>query len=100
MNTNNYLNQLENAQWQPITDQIWDTIQIEGLDEEFNQDRTAWSFISLNVSQQDSDELRAYDPVAIDEWNGFDISLKEKFNLQMIDLIDYANGSVIIVKHE
>jgi hypothetical protein len=39
----------------------------------------------------------AYDDSAIEEFNRFDIALKQRYP-GMVDLIDYDNGTVTIVK--
>jgi hypothetical protein len=96
--TNSYLAQVPKLNWQPVNRSVWNTIQDEGLDEEQNAfNPTDWVMASLNIIPEDSQALQAYDDNAIEEFNRFDIALKQKFP-GLVDLIDYDRGTVTIVK--
>ena len=96
--TNSYLAQVTKLNWQPVNRRVWNTIQDEGLDEEQNEyDPKNWAMASLDISPEDAQALQAFDDNAIEEFNRFDIALKQKFP-GLVDLIDYDSGTVTIVK--
>ena len=96
--TNSYLAQVPRLNWQPVNKSVWSSIQDEGLDEEQDAfEPSNWVMASLNISPEDAQALQAYDDNAIEEFNRFDIALKQKFP-GLVDLIDYDRGTVTIVK--
>lgn len=96
--TNSYLAQVPRLNWQPVNRGVWSTIQDEGLDEEQDEhDPKNWVMAPLNISPEDAQALQAFDDNAIEEFNRFDIALKQKFP-GLVDLIDYDKGTVTIVK--
>ena len=96
--TNSYLAQVPKLNWQPVSKSVWSGIQDEGLDEEQDAfEPSNWVMASLNISPEDAQALQAYDDNAIEEFNRFDIALKQKFP-GLVDLIDYDRGTVTIVK--
>lgn len=96
--TSGYIAQIPNLNWQPINRRVWGTIQDEGLDEEQDAyDPSNWVMASLNISAEDAQALQAFDADAIEEFNRFDIALKQQFP-GLVDLIDYDRGTVTIVK--
>jgi len=96
--TSGYLGQIARLNWQPVTRSVWNSIQDEGLDEEQNAPNPAdWIMASLNITPEDARALMAFDRDAIEEFNRFDIALKQRYP-GMVDLIDYDNGTVTIVK--
>lgn len=96
--TSGYLGQIAKLNWQPVSRSVWNSIQDEGLDEEQDApNRDDWIMASLDITPQDATALMAYDDNAIEEFNRFDIALKQRYP-GMVDLIDYDNGTVTIVK--
>jgi len=96
--TNGFLAQVPRLNWQPVNKSVWSSIQDEGLDEEQDAfEPSNWVMASLNISPEDARALQAYDDNAIEEFNRFDIALKQKFP-GLVDLIDYDRGTVTIVK--
>lgn len=96
--TSGYLGQIASLTWQPVSRSVWNSIQDEGLDEEQDAPNPAdWIMSSLDITPQDATALMAYDDNAIEEFNRFDIALKQRYP-GMVDLIDYDNGIVTIVK--
>jgi len=93
-----YLSQVPNLTWKPVSRSVWNTIQDEGLDEEQDAPKhTDWIMASLTISPEDSQALQAFDSDAIEDFNRFDIHLKSR-HPGLTDLIDYDNGTVTIVK--
>ena len=96
--TSGYLGKIAKLNWQPVDKSVWNSIQDEGLDEEQNAPNSAdWIMASLNITPEDAQALMAYEDDAIEEFNRFDIALKQRYP-GMVDLIDYDNGTVTIVK--
>lgn len=94
----NYLSQIPNLSWQPVSRSVWNTIQDEGLDEEqAAPEHTDWVMASLSISPKDARALQAFDNDAIEDFNRFDIHLKSRYP-GLTDLIDYDRGTVTIVK--
>jgi hypothetical protein len=93
-----YLSQIPNLSWKPVSRSVWNTIQDEGLDEEQDAPRhTDWVMASLSIDPTDAQALQAFDSDAIEDFNRFDIYLKSRYP-GLTDLIDYDNGTVTIVK--
>ena len=93
-----YLSQVPNLIWKPVSRSVWNTIQDEGLDEEQDAPtHTDWVMASLTISPEDAQALQAFDSDAIEDFNRFDIHLKSRYP-GLTDLIDYDNGTVTIVK--
>lgn len=100
---NNWFNDIKNAHWKNVKEnnpKLLDTIQIEGLDEEFNIfDESNWQYYNLTVPEIIKNGLISFDRYFIEMINRFDIQLKNIFNCQYIDLIDYDTGEITIVKN-
>jgi hypothetical protein len=93
-----YLSQVPNLTWKPVSRSVWNTIQDEGLDEEQDAPKhTDWIMASLTISPEDARALQSFDSDAIEDFNRFDIHLKSRYP-GLTDLIDYDNGTVTIVK--
>jgi pyrimidine deaminase RibD-like protein/GNAT superfamily N-acetyltransferase len=93
-----YLSQIPNLTWKPVSRSVWNTIQDEGLDEEQDAPKhTDWVMASLSIDPKDAQALQAFDSDAIEDFNRFDIHLKSRYP-GLTDLIDYDNGTVTIVK--
>ena len=98
-----WFNDIKNAHWKNVKENnptLLDTIQIEGLDEEFNIfDESSWQYYNLTVPEIIKNGLISFDRYFIELINRFDIQLKNIFNCQYIDLIDYDTGEITIVKN-
>lgn len=93
-----YISQIAKLNWGPINSSIWETIQDEGLDEEYEAyDPKQWVMATLTVGPQDQEKLTQYNSETIEEFNRFDIALKTRYP-GMVDLIDYDRGTITIVK--
>jgi len=93
-----YIGQILQLNWHPINRATWTTIRDEGLDEEQDAPNPSqWVMSRLVISPEDSELLKTFDADTVDDFNRFDIDLKEKFP-GYVDLIDYENGTVTIVK--
>jgi hypothetical protein len=81
-----------------VTDKVWDTIQDEGLDEEFEVSRQDFSYANLPISEDISHDLKQFGDEIIERFNAFDIALKNKYGKKYTDIIDYDLGRVLIVR--
>lgn len=96
---NQYLKQLESLSFIEISDETFETIQEEGLDEEyelFNRNNYQEAFLQIN--HDDRIGLMNLTEEMLNKFNDFDIKLKENFHMKYIDFIDYNNGVVKIIK--
>lgn len=94
----NYLSQIPKLLQEPVNRRIWNIIQHEGLDEEQDApEPTNWLMASLSISAEDAEALKAFDNDAIENFNRFDIELKNRYS-KLTDLIDYDRETVTIVK--
>lgn len=100
----NYFDQITNGNFIRINNKIWSNIKEDGFDEEMDDNnKENYSYIVLNIPIEDQDGLKNYNNDIIDKWNEFDIMLKEKKKLYdkgYLDMIDYDNGKIYIIKHE
>ena len=93
-----YLSQIPNLSWKPVSRNVWNTIQDEGLDEEQDTpNHRDWVMASLSIDPKDAQALMAFENDAIEDFNRFDIHLKSRYP-GLTDLIDYDRGTVTIVK--
>jgi hypothetical protein len=93
-----YLSQIPDLAWKPLTRSVWNTIQDEGLDEEQDApEHTDWVMASLSIDPKDAQALQEFDSDTIEDFNRFDIHLKSRYP-GLTDLIDYDIGTVTIVK--
>jgi hypothetical protein len=101
---NTWFNDIKNTHWKNVKEnnpKLLETIQIEGLDEEFNIfDESSWQYYNLTVPEIIKNGLINFDRYFIEMINRFDIQLKNIFNCQYIDLIDYDIGEITIVKNK
>jgi hypothetical protein len=98
ISSHRYLEYVPRLTWHTLNATVWETIQEEGLDEEFSlYNPTDWEYAVLPISTIDSNALTAFDTDAIEDFNRFDIGLKNLYN-DIVDLINYDNGTVILVK--
>jgi hypothetical protein len=93
-----YIDQIPKLKFKPITPKLFKTIQWDGLDEETGKYKPSqWKFTELKLSVTDKKGLINLSPDQIEKFNNFDIELKNKYKLKLIDLIDYSEGRVFIV---
>jgi len=98
-NFNNYFSQLNTKIFKNVTQDIFETIDCEGLTEEYDSyNKSDWKYVEIDLTDQDINGLKKFDVDTINKFNQFDIQLKEKFSMKYVDLIDYDNGKVFIVK--
>lgn len=96
---NHYISQISSIKFINIDNSTWETIQYEGLDEEQDApNKNQWKMSFLNLSDSDKEGLQNYDADSINKFNLFDITLKEKYNGKIVDLIDYDAGIIRLVK--
>ena len=88
----------EKGKYKPLTDKVWDAIQDEGYNEELElYNPEDFEYMELDIPPEDVEALKAFSDEALEKYNRFDIELKEKYK-NHIDLIDYDNGVVKVVR--
>jgi len=93
-----YIAQIPKLTWKPINRSVWNAIQDEGLDEEQDAyEPSNWVMALLAVSPKDVTGLQQFDGNTVEEFNRFDIALKELYP-GLVDLIDYDAGTITIVR--
>ena len=98
-NVDQYLNQIDSLKFSDISKDTLEVIQIEGLDEEFDAyDETQWQEALLELSLDDEKSLKLMESNTVEKFNYFDIQLKDKYNGKIIDLINYDEGIIKIIK--
>ena len=97
---NEYVEIIPSLNYQPVNDNEWEIIdEWEGITELFDiYDRENYLIAELPIIDEDSNELKQQTDNILNKFNNFDIKLKNKYNMKYIDLIDYQNGIVKIVK--
>ena len=97
INVTDYEKQITHSIYKPLSILTWNTIQDEGIDEEWEVSRNDLEEIILNIPQSDTDGLKQFKDDVVNRYNVFDIWLKEKFQYH-VDFIDYDNGVVKIIR--
>jgi len=94
-----YLDTVPSLLWRSLSEDEWETLNIEGLSEEHNLfDKDDWVIAELPISKEDKEGLMNFEDWALEKFNMFDIQLKDKYDVKLIDLIDYDQGTLHIVK--
>lgn len=94
-----YLSLVPFLTFRPVDAQTWGAIRDEGLDQEQGAPkREQWAVAVLPISRADAEGLRQFDEATIEKFNGLDIALKRDYDGQIVDLVDYENGIVRLVK--
>ena len=92
------LSQVRAGEYEPLTDEVWEVIQDEGYDEELElYNPEDFEFMVLTIPPEDVEALKSFSEEALEKYNRLDIELKEKYE-NHIDLIDYDNGVVKVVR--
>ena len=102
-----YWEQIDNAKWIPISQEMFEDLEEEGWIEDLeyfhnNINRYDISHIKLDLTDKDKNGLINDDDDDIGEdFNEFDIELKDKqeYPYPMLDMIDYEKGIVYILKY-
>jgi len=93
--------------WNPITDKMFDDLCDEGWIEDLEyvyDDITKDNIIvkELELIDEDKIGLVSFNDDVINDFNELDIEIKDKqkYPFNMIDMIDYENGKVYILKYK
>lgn len=94
------LRQIEGGGYHAVTDEIWDTLEVEGFPEEVgNAKRACYEFLELTIPPRDRASLMKLDGETVEKYNKFDARLKDIFGVtKYIDLVDYDNGRIKVVR--
>ena len=98
----NLFNQIQNGNYQPISDDVWGSLEIDGFPEEVNDfDLKHYEMLDLEIPIDDEIGLAEFNDNVVNKYNNFDIELKNSGWLEKgyLDLIDYEAGKIFIIKH-
>jgi hypothetical protein len=106
LTADDYINQLNSNEYLKLTKKLFNDIEDEGwleqLEEFYNKkfDVNNFKYMMLKLTDNDKQGLINFDDDTIEKFNDFDIKLKsmDKYPYNKLDLIDYDNGIVFIVK--
>jgi len=106
LTVDDYINQLNSNEYLKLTKKLFNDIEDEGwleqLEEFYNKkfDVNNFKYMMLKLTNNDKQGLINFDDDTIEKFNDFDIKLKsrDKYPYNKLDLIDYDNGIVFIVK--
>jgi hypothetical protein len=92
--------------WIPLTDKLYNDIMEEGWIDDLeyvykNINKNDIVYKELILIDEDKSGLIEFDDDIINNFNEFDIEIKDKqkYPFNMIDMIDYENGKVYILKY-
>lgn len=91
------VSQINNNNYTSISNDVWEVVQDEGIDEEWKVGKNDLEYTQLNLSKDDIEGLKNFDDDIVNKWNRFDIMLKDRFK-NYVDFIDYDNGIVRIIR--
>ena len=101
-----YWMQIKDPKWFPITGEIWNDINEEGWVEDLEYvyddvNKEDIVYKKLELSDEDKEGLITFDDDILNDFNELDIEIKDKqkYPFDMIDMIDYENGIVYILKY-
>lgn len=102
-----YYYQIINSGFEPLSDELWDGLLMDGFPEEVNNyqgdfNQNNYEYIKLDISEEDKDGLKNGSDQIVDKYNDFDIWLKEEQKLypKFLDFVDYEKGEVYIINHK
>jgi len=106
LSVNDYIKQLNTNEYLSLTNKLFSCIEEEGwleqLEEFYNRefDKTNFKYMTLKLTDNDKQGLINFNDDVIEKFNDFDINLKsiDNYPYNKLDLIDYDNGIVFIVK--
>ena len=85
--------------WFPVTDKLWHSIRWEGLDNRFgNPLKDQWEYIEMEISSTDRRGLMELDDDVVEKYSKFDMQMKQKYRGVLVTVIDYTEGTVMIVR--
>jgi archaellum component FlaC len=92
--------------WKPITDELYNDLLDEGWIEDLEYvyddvNKEDIVFKELELIDEDRIGLMNFDDDILNDFNELDIEIKngQKYPFNMIDMIDYNNGKVYILKY-
>lgn len=98
---NYYLDLIENSIYEKLDDIFFNDLLEEGFPYEIENGTNidSWVKCSLKLKEEDRIGLIEFKEETVDFFNELDIEIKNKYNLKIIDFIDYDAGIVYIIKH-
>lgn len=94
-----YLDQIDKLEFSVVNDNVFEIIETEGLNEEFDCfESSLWLSAKLIIKDDDKTGLIEMNQYTVEKFNYFDIILKERYNNTIVDLIDYDLGTITLVK--
>ncbi len=79
---------------------VWSTIQWKRLNRGDYKSMSQWLCSKFEISEEESKGLREFDPSIIEKYQYFGKELKEIYNGDFVDIINYDEGCVYIAIHK
>jgi hypothetical protein len=106
ISVDDYINQINTNDYNKLTNKLFNDIDEEGWLEQLEEfygkkfNRNDFSFTTLKLTETDKNGLINFDDDVIEKFNDFDIKLKsmDEYPFKKLDLIDYDNGVVYVVR--
>lgn len=97
-----YLDQIEKSSYLPMDREFFQDCLDEGFPYEMEEDPFIgnYKYFKLLLIPEDHLGLITLKDESIELFNELDIKIKEKYNLNIIDLIDYNKGIIYIIKYQ
>ena len=93
-------NQIKTGKFIPLSDEVFESLEWDGwMDEKNDNNRKHYRMLELSIPQQDSMDLIQLDDEIVNKYNEFDIELKSRLGDNFLDLINYDEGKIFIVRY-
>lgn len=99
--TNYSQEEIIHLDYHPVTHKIYDEIQFEGIDEEWDiYDMHDFEYAIYPIPEEDAIGLKNSSEETMNKYNRFDIFIKDSglWDQKYVDMIDYEKGIVYIVR--
>lgn len=83
-----------------IIGSVWCTIRWKRLNKGEYKSMSQWLCSKFEISEEESKSLREFDPSVIEKYQDFNKELKEIYNGDFVDVINYDEGCIHIAIHK
>ena len=87
-------------EYKKIIGSVWSTIQWKRINRGDYKSMSQWLYSKFEISEEESKGLREFDPSIIEKYQDFSKELKEIYNGDFVDIINYDEGYVYIAIHK
>ena len=86
--------------YKKIIGSVWSTIRWKRFNKGEYKSMSQWLYSKFEISEEESKGLREFDPSIIEKYQDFAKELKEIYNGDFVDIINYDEGCVYIAIHK